>query len=180
MSELTTTEAALTGLLAYGDASGYDLKRRVDASVGYFWLPAKSQIYAVLPRLVESGFATRRVVPHPSRPDKHVYRLSRKGRAALRRWLAEPAGDDSGRLLLKIFFGDLVEPEVVLRHIRDWRERMESLERDLEAIEAGTDPSPDDLYRSLTRAYGLEYTRALTRWTKLAETRLARQPEAAR
>ena len=119
MRRLTTTEAALLGLLAMGDASGYDLKKAVDASVGYFWLPAKSQIYAVLPRLVADRLATRRSVAQPHRPDKHVYRVSAQGRAALRRWLEEPAGEDSGRLLLKVFFGSLVDPEVVLRHVAE-------------------------------------------------------------
>ncbi len=180
MSELTTTEAALIGLLAYGEASGYDLKKKVERSVGYFWLPAKSQIYAVLPRLVAAGLATRRAVPQPHRPDKHVYRISARGRVALRKWLAEPAGDDSGRLLLKIFFGGFVEPEVAAGHVREWRERMESLESDLERMEGAADSSPEDFYPSLTRAYGLEYARALIRWTRIVERRLARQPAARR
>ena len=57
-SELTTTEAAVLGLLSHGPRSGYDLRKAVELSVGYFWGPAKSQIYAVLPRLVE-GRSTR-------------------------------------------------------------------------------------------------------------------------
>ena len=53
---LTATEAALLGLLRKGPMSGYDLRKDVERSVGYFWAPAKTQIYATLPRLVESGF----------------------------------------------------------------------------------------------------------------------------
>jgi PadR family transcriptional regulator AphA len=180
MRNLTTTEAALVGLLASGEASGYDLKKQVEGSVGYFWFPAKSQIYAVLPRLVSAGLATRRAVPQPHRPDKHVYRISAEGRVALRRWLAEPGGEDSGRLLLKIFFGGLVEPDVAIQHVREWRERMESLQDDLERIDVEASDGPEDFYPSLTRAYGLEYARALIRWTKLVERRIAQQPATAR
>ena len=61
-TSLTTTEAVLLGLLAEGERSGYDLLKRVEASVAHIWSPAKSQLYAVLPRLVEGGLARRRTV----------------------------------------------------------------------------------------------------------------------
>ena len=76
---LTTTEVAVLGLLTRCPMSGYDLKKEIEGSVGYFWGPAKSQIYAVLPRLVEAGFATSRRIAQSQRPDKQVYR----GRDAL-------------------------------------------------------------------------------------------------
>ena len=57
---LTTTEAALVGLLRKGPMSGYDLRKDVERSVGYFWAPAKTQIYATLPKLVEAGSPRRR------------------------------------------------------------------------------------------------------------------------
>ena len=175
-SALTTTEVAVLGLLHWSPMSGYDLKKAIDSSIGYFWGPAKSQIYAVLPRLVAAGLATRRAVPQPHRPDKHVYRISARGRVELRNWLAEPAGDESGRLLLKIFFGAFADPEVAAGHIREWRERMESLQSELERIERTADGSREDFYPSLTRAFGLEYARALIHWTKIVERRLAEQP----
>ena len=57
--------------------SGYDLRKKgVDIGVGYFWGPAKSQIYAVPPRLVERGHATVKRVSQDQRPDKSVYRLN--------------------------------------------------------------------------------------------------------
>src|SRR5215218_6815540 len=108
---LTTTECAVLGLLTRGPMSGYDLKKAVESSVGYFWAPAKSQIYAVLPRLVESGYASVRKVAQDQRPDKSVYRLTRSGCAALKEWIEEtPLPPDPGRnpLLIKLFFGDIV------------------------------------------------------------------------
>ena len=108
-STLTTTECAVLGLLAHGPQSGYDLKKAVDRSVGYFWGPAKSQIYAVLPSLVEAGYATSRRVAQTRHPDKQVYRITRRGRAALRTWIEEPPDSqtpDRNPLLLKIFFGN--------------------------------------------------------------------------
>jgi PadR family transcriptional regulator, regulatory protein AphA len=71
---LTATEAALLGLLQKGPMSGYDLRKDVERSIGYFWAPAKTQIYSTLPRLVEAGFATQQRVVQAARPDKVSYR----------------------------------------------------------------------------------------------------------
>jgi PadR family transcriptional regulator AphA len=177
-AELTTTEAAVLGLLSHGPRSGYDLRKAVESSVGYFWAPAKSQIYAVLPRLVESGYASVRKVAQEQRPDKSVYRLTRAGRAALKEWIEEtPVPPDPGRnpLLIKLFFGDVVAPEVLIGHIRQRRQEAEELRSILEEIEARADPS--HLHSALTRGWGLEYAKAFTRWAKRAERELAARSE---
>src|ERR1051326_2875399 len=94
---LSTTELAVLGLLSYGEHSGYEIKKAAEASVGYVWSPAKSHIYAVLPRLVAGGFATTRRVAQKRRPDKQVYRITRKGRDAFQKWLEEPIEVRPGR-----------------------------------------------------------------------------------
>ena len=46
MPEATRTELAVLGLLAWaGEASGYELNRRAERSVGFIWAPARSQLY---------------------------------------------------------------------------------------------------------------------------------------
>ena len=168
----------MLGLLSHGPRSGYDLKKAVESSVGYFWAPAKSQIYAVLPRLVQSGYASVRRVAQDQRPDKSVYRLTRAGRAALKEWIEEtPMPPDPGRnpLLIKLFFGDIVAPEVLVRHIRQRRQEAEELRSILQEIEARSDPS--HLHSALTRGWGLEYTKAFIRWAKQAERQLAARSE---
>jgi DNA-binding PadR family transcriptional regulator len=171
--ELTATEYAVLGLLTHGEKSGYDLRKAAERSVGYFWTPAKSRIYAILPRLVDAGLVRRRDVAQASRPDKQLYRLTAKGEEALRRWVAEgelEAETSRNTLLVKVFFGDLAEPDQILEQIRQRRLEMEQLKRELEAIEArGT----DDVYPHLTRLYGLEYAKAIIRWAKAAERKLA-------
>src|SRR5918992_247670 len=108
--ELTATEYAVLGLLTRGEKSGYDLRKSAERSVGYFWTPAKSRIYAILPRLVDAGLVRRRDVAQSGRPNKQVYRLTRTGVEALRHWVAEqPLEPETSRnsLLVKMFFGDL-------------------------------------------------------------------------
>jgi DNA-binding PadR family transcriptional regulator len=173
-AQLTTTEAAVLGLLSHGPRSGYEMRKVIEVSVGYFWGPAKSQIYVVLPRLVEAGYATVRKVAQDQRPDKSVYRLTTAGRAALKAWVEEtpaPPDPDRNPLLLKIFFGDVTSPEVIAGHIRGRRQKAERLRSTLEEIEADLDP--DDLHSRLTVRWGFEYAGAVIRWAKRAERELA-------
>ena len=57
IAPLSDTEYAVLGLLTFGERSGYELDKLAGRSIGYFWRPAKSKIYAILPRLekVASG-----------------------------------------------------------------------------------------------------------------------------
>lgn len=171
--ELTATEYAVLGLLTRGEKSGYDLRKSAERSVGYFWTPAKSRIYAILPRLVDAGLVRRRDVAQAGRPDKQLYRLTVKGEEALRRWIGEGALEPEtsrNTLLVKVFFGELAEPAQMIEQIRQRRLEMEQLKAELEAIDA---TGSDDLYPSLTRLYGLEYAKAIIRWAKAAERELA-------
>src|SRR6266581_9576139 len=106
VERLTTTEAAVLALLAIeGERSGYDLAKLVEKAIAHVWSPARSGLYAVLPRLVEAGLATRRVVAQSTRPDKQLYRITRDGRRALAAWLetVEPGARDT--FFLKLFVG---------------------------------------------------------------------------
>jgi DNA-binding PadR family transcriptional regulator len=178
--KLTTTEAALLGLLHWGELSGYDLQKSVAGSVGYFWSPAKTQIYEVLPRLVDAGLATRRRVAQSQRPDKHLYRITEAGTQALREWLATaPITQAPSRnvLLLKLFFGDLAPPEVLLEQVADAKRDAEHLRDELRAIDERARGLPDDEFSALTRRYGFEYADAIIRWAEATERELRAKAE---
>ena len=178
---LTTTEAALLGLLRKGPMSGYDLRKDVERSVGYFWAPAKTQIYATLPRLVESGHATQQKVVQSARPDKTIYELTESGREALREWIEEApleAGHGRNLILLKLYFGEEASQEALLRQVVERRKEAARLRSELEELDAsGTGGSP---FEALTRRWGLLYAEALVRWTQEAERELGRLPARSR
>lgn len=78
--------------------SGYELTRRFDRSIGYFWSASHQQIYRTLRTMEDDGWVTAKVVSQRGRPDKKVYTVSATGRAELARWIAAPLGDGgSGR-----------------------------------------------------------------------------------
>jgi DNA-binding PadR family transcriptional regulator len=170
-ARISATDAALLGLLTQGgELSGYDLQRRAETSSGFFWSPAKSRIYAVLPQLVTRGYATSREVVQSGRPNKQLYRVTKAGRAALQEWLEEPPVLEPERapLLLKLYFGELLEPEVLLAHVRKVRAEALALKQRLEAA-----PPGDSSYAALTVRQGLEWARAMIRWSAAAERELS-------
>jgi PadR family transcriptional regulator AphA len=174
---ITPTEFAILALLTWGPSSGYDLRKAVKGSVGYMWAPAKTQIYTVLPRLERAGFVRRRQVAQSGRPDKSVYSITRRGEAAVRAWLADPAAgadDERSTFLLKVFFGHLADPGVLLEQIRARRAEMETLRAELEEIDSRYAGSSGDEFPALTRRYGIDYATMVIAWAEAAERELTR------
>jgi DNA-binding PadR family transcriptional regulator len=164
---LSTTEFAVLGLLTFGEQSGYELKKAAEAGVGYVWTAAKSQIYAVLPRLVADGFATSRRVEQDRRPDKQVYRITKRGRQAFHDWLQEPIEERAGvrsPLMLKLFFGAQMPVDVLAAHIERKREVVAEELADYRRIEAMIRDSERDYFGYVTLRWGLADTRAWLRW----------------
>lgn len=172
---ISATDAALLGLLTQGgELSGYDLQRRAETSEGFFWVPAKSRVYAVLPQLVERGYATSREVVQTGRPNKQLYRVTKAGRAALQLWLEEPPVFEPERapILLKLYFGAMLEPDVLLAHIRKVRAEAIAVKQRLEA----SGPA-ESSFAELTVRQGLEWARAMIRWATAAEQELVARLE---
>lgn len=70
--------------------SGYELARRFDRSIGFFWTATHQQIYRTLRVMENDGWVQARTVIQRGRPDKKVYTVAEPGRAELARWIAEP------------------------------------------------------------------------------------------
>ena len=165
---LTTTEGVVLGLLSEQERSGYDLLKRAERSVAHMWAPAKSQLYAVLPRLVAAGLATRRDVRQTGRPDKQVYKLTRAGRAAVREWLETAPPKSWDELLLKVFFAKLCSPPALLRQLDDYEAHQRGMLAEYEAIRPAT------RHGALTLEYGLELVPVRLAWLEKARRELAR------
>jgi DNA-binding PadR family transcriptional regulator len=177
----TTTEYAVLGLLAGGEASGYDLARSASRSIGYLWAPSRSQIYKVLPRLVAMGYATSRAVEQQGRPDKQLYRITAKGQAELRSWVEEvddePAGG-IGVFLLKLLFAWTAPQEAGLRQLDSYRALIVRRLTEFEELERGLGPS-DAVHAQIALRHGIARARATLEWANEARRTLgeARMPE---
>lgn len=112
-----TAHAALA-LLAFGPATGYELKQRAERTLRFFFAaPAMSQIYSELHRLTAAGLVARTEVG---------FALTEAGRAALAHWLAE--GDLTptvfkSHLALRLIVGHLGDPARLAADIATERSR---------------------------------------------------------
>jgi DNA-binding PadR family transcriptional regulator len=173
---LSDTEYAVLGLLTFGERSGYELDKLAGRSIGYFWRPAKSKIYAILPRLVEQGYAESSTVVQTKRPDKQLYRITTEGQAALEAWLdsGEPVrGVFRDGLLLKLFFGASADPESLRAQIVERRRVAEEHLAVLEEIDRTIDRDAD-FFPYLTLLQGLQDSRSTIAWADQALAALDR------
>jgi PadR family transcriptional regulator AphA len=164
---LSTTEFAVLGLLSYGEHSGYEIKKAAERSIGYVWTPAKSHIYAVLPRLVAGGFATARRVTQQRRPDKQVYRITKQGRAAFLEWLEEPIDERPGAqspFLLKVFFGARMSTKALAAHIERKRVLTVAELEEYREIEQRIRDKEESYFGYATLRWGIAQAEAWIRW----------------
>lgn len=121
------------GLLTFGEASGYDLKKHFEATFDHFFSTGFGSIYPALASLAGEGLVSCTAVPQDGRPDRKVYRITPAGEAALQRTLAtcEPKHKLRSEFMALLYFAHLVPPER-LGALLD--QRLASMERGLEAL----------------------------------------------
>ncbi|GAA4389315.1 PadR family transcriptional regulator [Tsukamurella soli] len=81
-------EHAILVSLSERSGTGYQLTRRFDRSIGYFWRATHQQIYRTLARMADQGLVTFAEQPQEGKPDKKVYSVTDTGRAFLSDWIA--------------------------------------------------------------------------------------------
>ncbi|WP_336317910.1 PadR family transcriptional regulator [Streptomyces lavendofoliae] len=157
--------------------SGYELARRFERSIGYFWTATHQQIYRVLKRMESDGWIDVREVPQQGRPDKREYSVAAPGRAALSAWLHEPIEPESVRhdLAVKIRGAAFDDPAALIREVERYREvHAERLAhylagevRDFTGPKAPRVPGPPDAGRELQHVVlrgGIAYERMTLAW----------------
>ncbi|MFC9794714.1 PadR family transcriptional regulator [Streptomyces sp. NPDC127584] len=123
-------EHAILVSLLEKPGSGYELARRFERSIGYFWTASHQQIYRVLKRMETDGWIDVRDVPQQGRPDKKEYTVADLGQAALSSWLHEPIEPESIRhdLAVKIRGAAFDDPAALIaeveRHHRAHTDRL--------------------------------------------------------
>jgi DNA-binding PadR family transcriptional regulator len=140
-------EHAILVSLTERAGSGYELARRFDRSIGFFWPATHQQIYRVLRRMDEAGWVTHTDVAQDGRPDKKVYEVSKTGRDELTRWLAEPVEPAVLRdgLSVKLRGASLGDTSAVLREVERHRAEHSALLEVYRSIQRRDFPKPGKL-----------------------------------
>ncbi|MFD5515469.1 PadR family transcriptional regulator [Streptomyces sp. NPDC127066] len=167
-------EHAILVSLLEKPGSGYELARRFERSIGYFWTATHQQIYRVLKRMESEGVLAVRDVPQQGRPDKKVYSVAGPGRAALSLWLHEPIEPESIRheLAVKIRGAAFDDPAALVdeveRHHRIHGDRLARyLAGELRDFTGPDVPAPLDAGQELQHVVlrgGIAYERMTIAW----------------
>lgn len=167
---LTTTEFAVLTVLTVETqdrpVSGYDLLKIVERSVGYVWKPTKSHLYAVLPRLVERGLATRESAPGERGPVRRLYRVTDEGEQLARSWLEEPVPGDQDLFFLKAFYGGLQSRDALLAHYRQHRDDRQAVLDDLLRLEPTNTREGHDYFHYFLLRLGIQRAEQDVRWAE--------------
>lgn len=165
VEQLTATEGAVLGLLAIeGERTGYDLLKLARRSVAHVWAPAKSQLYAVLPRLERDGLARSRAGGRERGPDRRFYRITKRGERALEGWLETVEPGDPDGFYLKSFLGSLMSREALIGHYRQFRaDTLEQLAV-YQQIEPTNTRRGHDYYYYFLLKLGIDQAELALRW----------------
>ena len=126
------------GMLTYGSASGYDLKKQFESSFGHFFAAGYGSIYPALSSLAKDGLVDCEEIPQDGKPDRKVYRINDAGWHFLRDALTktDPCHKVRSEFLAMMCFADLMRPsdvEAVLNNRLADIERYKQLFCDIEA-----------------------------------------------
>lgn len=167
-------EHAILVSLLEKPGSGYELARRFERSIGYFWTATHQQIYRVLKRMEGDGWIDVRDVPQETRPDKKEYSVAADGRAALAAWLHEPIQPEGIRheLAVKIRGAAFDDPAALIReverhHLAHTDRLTRYLAGELRDFTGPDAPAPTDAGRELQHVVlrgGIAYERMTIAW----------------
>ncbi len=170
---------SILGLLTRRPLTGYQIKKRFNASVIFFWHATQSQIYGTLKHMERGGLVTSEVVKQRATAYHRVYSVTEHGRERLGRWLREknemPGIKDE--FLLQVFFCDLLPLDEAIAHLRhhagQHEERLAVYEARREELIARHGPlaqTPDHrLFSShLTLTKGIMHERMYAEWCRWA------------
>jgi DNA-binding PadR family transcriptional regulator len=93
LPELSIADWVVLGLVAEGPTHGWPIVRalRADGPIGRVWTVPRPVVYRSLATLTEQGYIEAVDDATTSRgPQRTIVRATRRGRAAVRRWLATP------------------------------------------------------------------------------------------
>lgn len=167
---------ALLGLLAYEPASGYELTRQFDHSLGHYaWQARHTQIYPELNKLADEGAIE--VVETGAR-GRRTYAITETGRAELLTWLSDPTEHSVVRNegVLRMFLLSALEPEeaikLLTREVQEsalQAEKLRTLAQRADATAAQGERMP---FGRLAAEFGLRLWEARREWALWALERI--------
>jgi DNA-binding PadR family transcriptional regulator len=104
--------------------TGYELAKRFDSSIGFFWRANHQQIYKELRALGESNWIVGETIHQESRPNKTVFSITALGKKELFEWSGFPSEPPSikEKFLLKFYALDRIDIDALKAQVSERRE----------------------------------------------------------
>ncbi len=170
---------AILVLLEAEEGSGYDLLKRFQAHLGFFWNASHQQIYLELKKMHASELIRFQTEHQAGKPNKKTYSITELGRDALIDWIQSHGKPNkvNDALLVKLYAGSLVEPETLMTELQLHKKNQTKILETFKQLEqeylnlAETDKQPYRLpYLTLRR--GIIEKEGWLQWADEVETEL--------
>lgn len=180
MTDPTTLEFALLGLLSFGPRTGYDLMHVFETTAMGNFSSSPGAIYPALGRLEKRGLVEGTVDGTQALRPKKVFRPTRRGRETLRRWLRADIGRDDvqrrlDEQLLRFAFHSLLDATAT----RDFLGRLAAaVDAYLAELQEQHKLFEDDEppHGRMAFEFGIERYRACSRWARKSLRHFEEEP----
>ena len=171
MAKENIAKYIILGILSHEPSSGYEIKKKVEFSISYFWDISYGQIYPILKKLEEEGLATKEIEKAEKGPNRKIYTITENGKRELKKWLQQPEKKEN-EILLKIFFGKQLSYEENIEKIKKFSETrskgiigLEHAERELFRV---LEEDKDHIYFMIVALFGIYSYKSQIKWSEMA------------
>ena len=173
MAKERKIDMVILGLLSHEDLTGYDIKKRIDGAISFFWKGSFGNIYPALKDMENGGLIVKNDTSVGGR-ERLTYHITDEGKSALITWLREEqAGNElKYETLLKLFFGGADRRSVSVHNIEVFEEQIKSDLKLLKSYCASLEKILDDedhIYYYLTASFGVDTYEAYLKWCTKAK-----------
>lgn len=168
MKTANRTVYSILGILSISSMSGYEIKKVIDESIGFFWNESYGKLYPTLKDLESKNFVTVES-SFTGNKEKKIYTITELGKEFLNQWLAIAPQEDNYRIeaLLKLFFFRNADKELATKLLNQALNRYESKLIELKETHKKLSPdSKDFFFSSLTLDYGIRFYSTSIEWAK--------------
>ena len=160
----------LLGLLQSKPGTGYELRQRIEQSVGFFWNESWGQIYPTLKRLEQEKLIRGRLRPGQGKPDARVYSITKAGEQELQKWLILSPREEKPRneTLLKLMFTSRsnsdANREMIRKRLANYEHRLRVFTLLEQQIVEDNPGHPQLIFWRMTVRYGQKKAAAEIAW----------------
>ena len=169
-------DMVILGLLSHEDLTGYDIQKRIDGAIRFFWKGSFGNIYPALKDMENQGLIVKSDTSVGGR-ERITYGITKEGKEVLKKWIADGQAGNELRYetLLKLFFGGAEKKEVTIRNIElfeaEIRQELKLLRSYGEALQQHLE-AEDHIYYYLTVSFGIDTYEAYLKWCIKAKNML--------